>query len=165
MASEYSFDIGAEVDMNEMVNAHQFALKQIGNRYDFKGKTAEITLEKADKKIVFEGSEEYVVEAMIDIFQTQLAKRGVDLKALEKGNKDTSPKGDVRLSYTIRDSMSGDEAKEITKAVKNAKIKVNASIQGDKVRVTGKSKDDLQAVQKLVRELDLGCPITFSNYR
>ena len=165
MASEHSFDIVAEVDLNEFSNAHQFALKQIANRYDFKGKTCELDFKKGDKQIVAEGSDEYTVDAMMDIFTTQLAKRGVDLKAIEESGKADAPGGNVRKEFVIRDAMKGDESKQITKAIKASKIKVRAAVQGESIRVTGKSRDDLQAVQQLVKELDLPCPIRFTNYK
>lgn len=165
MASEHSFDITAEVDLVEMQNAHQLALKQIANRYDFKGRTTILELNREEKTVVAEGSDEYTVTAMMDIFTTCLAKRGVDLKALAETGKEVAPGGNVRRRYQIRDSLRQEDAKKITKAIKESKLKVQASIQGDAVRVKGTSRDILQDVQKLVRELGLECPVSFGNYR
>lgn len=165
MASEYSFDIVAEVDLTEIANAHQFAIKQIENRYDFKGKTAELEFSKGDKKVTVLGSDEYIVNAIMDIFSTQLAKREVDLRALEESSREDAPGGNVRKIFLIRDAMKQEECKKITKAIKDSKSKVRASIQGEAVRITGKSKDELQEIQRLVKGLDLECPIRFTNYR
>lgn len=166
MATEYSFDIVAEVDFTEIQNAHQTALKQIVNRYDFKGKTCTLELKKAEKEVISEGSDEYVVDAMMEIFTTALAKRGVDLRALEeKGAKEMAPGGNVRKKWTIRDSLNQEEAKKVTKAIKEGKYKVQASIQGDTVRVKSASKDVLQEVMAMVKTLELNAPVKFTNYR
>lgn len=165
MPTEYSFDIVAEVDMTEMQNAHQTALKQIANRYDFKGKTCTLEIKQKEKEVISEGSDEYVVNAMMEIFTTALAKRGVDLRALEEKATETAPGGNVRKKFAIRDSLNQEEAKKVTKAIKEGKYKVQASIQGDTVRVKGTSKDVLQEVQAAVKGLDLKAPVKFTNYR
>lgn len=165
MPTEYSFDIVAEVDMTEMQNAHQTALKQIVNRYDFKGKTCVLELKKEEKLVVSEGTDEYVVDAMMEIYNTVLAKRGVDLRALSPKGTEIAPGGNVRKKFEIRDSLSQDEAKKITKAIKEAKLKVQASIQGETVRVKGTSKDVLQEAQTLIKGLELAAPVKFTNYR
>jgi uncharacterized protein YajQ (UPF0234 family) len=165
MADEYSFDIVAEVDMTEMQNAHAIAMKQIGNRYDFKGKTCILDLNKTEKTVVAEGSDDYVVGAMMDLFTTALAKRGVDLRCLAEKAKEIAPGGNVRKRFAIRDTMEQEECKKITKAVKESKLKVRANIQGEMVRIFGKSKDDLQTAMQLVRGLSLECPVKFTNYK
>ncbi len=165
MASDHSFDIVAKVDLTEIDNAHQQALKEIGNRWDFKGKTAEIEWNKTDKKIIATASEKYVMDAMLDIFKTRLAKRGISSKSLDLKLEEPAQKGGIRWTYEIKQGIPSDKAKIITKMVKERKFKVQASIQGDEVRVSGKSLDDLQAVQQAVKELDLDLPISFQNYK
>ncbi|NUQ33939.1 MAG: YajQ family cyclic di-GMP-binding protein [Planctomycetaceae bacterium] len=163
--SESSFDIVAEVDLNEVQNAHQIALKQIGNRYDFKGKIAKLDFNKTEKTVVAHGTDDYVVGQMVDIFKEQLAKRNVSLKSLSETGKEASPSGGVTMKFTIRDTLKQEECKEITKALKASKFKAKASILGETVRVTGKSKDELQEVQEMVRGLNLQAPVKFTNYR
>lgn len=165
MAQDHSFDIVAKVDLTEIDNAHQQALKEIGNRWDFKGKTAELEWNKGEKKIIATGSEKYVLDAIMDIFRTRLAKRGVSAKALDLKSEEPAQKGGIRQTYEIKQGIPSDKAKLITKMVKERKFKVQASIQGDSVRVSGKQLDDLQAVQQAVRELDLDLPISFTNYK
>lgn len=165
MPQDHSFDIVAKVDLTEIDNAYQQALKEIGNRWDFKGKTAELEWNKGEKKIIATGSEKYVLDAMLDIFRTRLAKRGVSGKALELKTEEPATKGGIRATYEIRQGIPSEKAKIITKMVKERKFKVQASIQGDEVRVSGKQLDDLQAVQQAVRELDLDLPISFQNYK
>jgi cyclic-di-GMP-binding protein len=163
--AEYSFDIQATVELPEVDNAWQQALKEIGNRWDFKGKTAQLDWKRAEKQVVVTAQDRMVLEAILDIFHTRLAKRGVSVKALRLDKEEPASGGAIRQVYGLADGIPGDRAKEITKAIKASKLKVQASIQGDAVRVTGKNKDDLQSVQQLVRELDLPLPISFGNYR
>lgn len=163
--SEYSFDVTAQVDLVEVSNAHQMALRQIATRYDFKGKVAQLSVKKEEKQVIAEGTDDYIVGQMMEIFSTHLAKRGVDLKALEEKSVEQSPSGAIRKTFVLRDSMKSEETKEITKAIKNSKLKLRAVIQGDSVRIIGKSKDDLQAAQALIRGLNLEVPIRFTNYK
>lgn len=163
--ADNSFDIMATCDTNEVDNAHQQALKEIANRWDFKGKTAQLTWEKKERKITLLAADKTVLEAMLDIFRTKLAKRGVNLKALELKSEEPATGQGIRQIYMLLEGIPSDKAKLITKMVKDRKFKVQASIQGDVVRVSGKSKDELQAVMQAVREMDLPLPITFGNYR
>lgn len=165
MPSDHSFDIVAQVDLTEVDNAHQQALKEIGQRWDFKGKVAELEWNKGEKKVTATGSEKSVLDAMMDIFKTKLAKRGVSIKALELKSEEPAQKGGTRQNYEIKQGIPSDKAKLITKMVKEKKLKVQASIQGDTVRVSGKSLDELQAVQQAVREMNLDLPISFTNYK
>ena len=166
MPSEYSFDIVADIDLAEVENAVNNALKQIGNRYDFKGKLAKLVFTKKEKKLVAEGSNDYIIEQMESIFHTALAKRGVDLKAVQSRGEEAASGGGIRKTYAICDTMSTEHCKKVTKAVKQSRLKkVKASIQGESVRVASPSKDDLQAVQDLVRGLNLDCPVQFTNYK
>jgi len=165
MADEHSFDIVASVDLNEVQNAHQIALKQIATRYDFKGKTCKLDFNKGEKNVIAEGSDEYIVTQMMDIFSTALAKRSVDLKVLEEKSKEPSSGGGIRKTFVLRDTMKQEECKQITKAIKDSKLKVRATIQGEAVRVFGKSRDELQEVQALVRGLNMTVPLRFTNYK
>jgi len=165
MPSDHSFDIVSKVDLTEIDNAYQQAMKEIANRWDFKGKTAEIEWNKNDKKIIATASEKYVMDAMLDIFKTRLAKRGVSSKSLDLKLEEPAQKGGLRWTYEIKQGIPSDKAKIITKMVKEKKFKVQASIQGDEIRVSGKSLDDLQAVQQAVREMDLDFPVSFQNYK
>jgi uncharacterized protein YajQ (UPF0234 family) len=163
--ADSSFDIMASCDLNEIDNAWQQSLKEIANRWDFKGKAAQLTWEKSEKKITLLASDKTVLEAMLDIFHTKLAKRGVSLKALELKSEEPATGQGIRQIYGLIEGVPSDKAKLITKMVKERKFKVQASIQGDVVRVSGKSRDELQAVQQAVREMDLPLPISFGNYR
>ena len=165
MASTYSFDVVAIADLNEVGNAVQQSLREIGQRWDFKGKTATLEWDKGEKKITVTASDTMVQEALLDIFKTRLAKRGVNTKALELKTEETASGGALRQIYGLIEGIPADKAKVITKMIKQKKFKVQASIQGDSVRITGKSKDDLQAVQQAVTELELELPIDFTNYR
>jgi cyclic-di-GMP-binding protein len=165
MPSDHSFDIVSKVDLTEIDNAYQQAMKEIANRWDFRGKTAEIEWNKNDKKIIATASEKYVMDAMLDIFKTRLAKRGVSSKSLDLKLEEPAQKGGLRWTYEIKQGIPSEKAKIITKMVKERKFKVQASIQGDEIRVSGKSLDDLQAVQQAVREMDLDFPVSFQNYK
>lgn len=163
--ADSSFDIMATCDTNEVDNAHQQALKEIANRWDFKGKTAQLDWDKKEKKITLLATDKTVLDAMLDIFRTKLAKRGVNLKAMELKTEEPATGQGIRQTYTLIEGIPTEKAKQITKMVKEKKFKVQASIQGDVVRVSGKSRDELQAVQQAVREMDLPLPISFGNYR
>jgi cyclic-di-GMP-binding protein len=163
--AEHSFDITATVDANEVDNAHQQAIREIGQRWDFKGKTAEIEWVKGERKVTVTASDKMVLEAMLDIFKTKLSKRGVNVKGLELKSEEPASGGAIRQVYGLTDGIPADRAKQITKLIKEKKFKVQASIQGDSIRVTGKSRDELQAVQQAVQELELPLPIGFGNYK
>ncbi|MCG3182958.1 MAG: hypothetical protein ICCCNLDF_01040 [Planctomycetes bacterium] len=163
--ADSSMDIMASVDVHEIDNAWQQAVKEIGQRWDFKGKIAQLEWNKGEKKVTVTATDKMVQEAMLDIFKTKLAKRGINVKALELKTEEPASGGALRQIYTIIDGIPADKAKEITKMIKAAKFKVQASIQGDVIRVSGKSRDELQAVQQAVREMDLPLPISFGNYK
>ncbi len=166
MAQEYSFDVVAEVDFADFQDAHNIALKQIRNRYDLKGKVCELEFRKAEKELILKGSDDYTIEAMLDIFHTQLSKRGINLKVLEERKQEEAPGGNVRKTFALRDSLKPEECKTITKALKASSLKkVRATIQGECVRLSANSKDSLQDAQKMIQELNLQCPIKFTNYK
>ena len=163
--ADNSMDIMASVDVHEIDNAWQQATREIGQRWDFKGKTAELEWNKGEKKVTVTAGDKMVLDAMLDIFKTKLAKRGINTKALELKAEENASGNAIRQIYTIIDGIPADRAKEITKMIKAAKYKVQASIQGDVIRVTGKSRDILQEVQQAVKEMDLPLPISFGNYK
>jgi uncharacterized protein YajQ (UPF0234 family) len=163
--ADSSMDIMATVDVHEIDNAWQQSMKEIGQRWDFRGKTAEIEWNKGEKKVTATASDRGVLDAMLDIFKTKLSKRGINVKALELKTEEPAAGGAIRQHYVVIDGIPSDKAKLITKMVKEKKFKVQASIQGDVIRVTGKSRDELQAVQEAVREMDLPLPISFGNYK
>lgn len=166
MASEYSFDISAEVDFSEVQNAFNTVSKQIANRYDFKGKLATLEFKRSEKSVIIEGADDYVADQILMLFRQNLAKRGVDLNALDEVSKEPASGGGIRKKYTLKDTLSKDECKSIIKAIKEAKIKkVKATNMGETVRISSASKDELQNVQVMIKDLKLNCPLTFSNYR
>ena len=163
MAQEFSFDIVSKTDMQEVSNAIQQAQKELAQRFDFKGSKSSIEL--AEGEIVLASDDEGKLRSVKDIVQTKLVKRKVSLKALDYGKVEPAAGGTVRQHVKIVQGIESEKAKTIVKAIKDAKLKVQASIQSDQVRVTGRSKDDLQRAIALVREMDLGIPLQFTNYR
>jgi len=165
MAKDHYFDITAKLDMMEMKNAIIMAQKEIKTRFDFKGVVADITLNEAGKVVSLSSSSEDKIDALKDILISKLIKRGIAGKSLEEVKTEAISGGNRKIIYKIVDSIEKDEAKEIVKAIKALKLKVTSSIQGDEVRVTGKKLDDLQAVMKEVKTLDLKAPLVFGNFK
>jgi uncharacterized protein YajQ (UPF0234 family) len=163
MAAENSFDIVCKVDMQEVTNAVDQTRREVDTRYDLKGSKNEIKLEKTE--LVITSADEMKMKAVVDILQSKLHKRGVPLKALTYGEVEAAAGSTFRQKIGLQQGIPIDKAKEIVRLIKDAKIKVQASIQEDQVRVTGKSKDDLQRVMALLREKELGIALQFSNYR
>jgi len=161
--SEPSFDVVSQVNLPEVSNAVAQAQKEIVQRFDLKGTAAGLSL--AGTELTLTANDEFGLKAVNDILQNKLVKRNVPLKALSYGAIEPAAKGTVRQVVTIQQGIAAEKAKEIVKAIKDAKLKVQAAIQGDQVRVTGKKKDDLQAVMALLRGMDLGVPLQFTNYR
>ena len=164
MASECSFDVVCKVDLDEVKNAVSQAMKEIGQRYDFKGSVSKIEL-KDDKILVLTSDDEVKLKAVIDVLQTKLHKRGVSIRSMEYGKVQPATKGTVRQEITINQGIPVEKAKGLIKAIKDSKIKVQASIQGDQLRVSGKSRDDLQEVIALFKKDDQGLDLQFTNYR
>lgn len=158
-----SFDIVSKVDMQEIDNAVNQALKEILQRYDFKGTHNEIKLE--NDAIVLVGADDYKLDAVIDVLKGKLVKRKVSPKCLDYGKKEPASGGAVRQRVAIVQGISKDKGKEIVKRIKNSKLKVQAQIMDDQVRVSGKKIDDLQAVIKLLKGEDLGVELQFVNMR
>jgi uncharacterized protein YajQ (UPF0234 family) len=163
MAAENSFDIVCKIDMQEVTNALDQARREIDTRYDLKGTKNEVALEKTD--IALSAVDDMKLKAVVDIVQSKLHKRGVPLKALTYGKVETGSGGVLRQKIGLQQGIPIDKAKEIVRLIKDSKIKVQASIQEDQVRVSGKSLDDLQRVMGLVREKDLGIAVQFTNRR
>lgn len=163
MAAENSFDIVSKIDMSEVTNAITQALKEISQRFDFKGSKSNITQEKDDLVIV--SDDEYKLKSVIDILQAKLVKRGVPIKNLSYGKIEAALSGTVRQKLTLQQGIPTDKAKEIVKAIKDSKMKVQASIQSDQVRVTGKDRDALQSVIQMLKGQDFKIELQFTNYR
>ncbi len=165
MAKEHSFDITAQIDKQELKNALEQAKKEITNRYDFRGLTAEIDYNENAKAIFLTASSDNKADAMFDILLTKAIKRGLSPKALKEVKRESVSGGNIKLTVSINDTISKDEAKKIVKLIKDLKLKVQASIRGDEVRVVGKSIDDLQTAIKTIKEQDLDIPLNFVNMK
>ncbi len=163
MAQQNSFDIVSEVDRAEMTNAINQTIKEVRQRFDFKGSTANVALEANELTLTAE--DETKLRNMNDIFQQKLVRRGVPLKALSYGTVDPAGGGTVRQKVQIQQGIPQEKAKEVVKFIKDSKAKVQASIQGDVVRVSGKDRDTLQGVIASLKSKDFGIDMQFSNYR
>jgi uncharacterized protein YajQ (UPF0234 family) len=163
MAAENSFDIVCKIDMQEVTNAVDQARREIDTRYDLKGTKNEITLDKTD--LVITAADDMKLKAVVDIAQSKLHKRGVPLKALSYGKVEEAAGGMLRQKIGLQQGIPIEKAREIVRLIKDTKIKVQASIHEDKVRVTGKNRDDLQKIIALFKEKDLGIALQFDNYR
>ena len=158
-----SFDIVSEVNSMEVENAVNMANKELTNRFDLKGSRAEIKLEKHEIKLSAE--DEFKIRALVDIVIPKLAKRGIDLKNVEKCDPDISPLGHVRQVIRVKQGIETDVAKQITCLIRDLKLKVTSQIQDQQVRVQGKNRDDLQKVMAAVRSKDLPVAVQFKNLR
>src|ERR1051325_9396955 len=164
MASENSFDIVSKVDLQEVSNAIQNALKEIHTRFDLKDSKSDIQLE-GKEAMVLSSADEYKLKAVTDILQSKLVKRGVPIKALSYGTVEPAAGSSVRQKVTMQQGIPIEKAREIVKAIKDSKKKVQASIQGDFVRVAGRDRDTLQDVIQFLRGSDFGIDMQFTNYR
>jgi uncharacterized protein YajQ (UPF0234 family) len=163
MAADNSFDIVCKVDMQEVTNALDQTRREVDTRYDLKGSKNEIVLEKTD--IVLTSADEMKLKAVVDIIQSKLHKRGVPLKALTYGKVEPAAGSTFRQRIGLQQGIPIDKAREIVRLIKDTKLKVQAAIQEDQVRVSGKNKDDLQKIIALLREKELGIALQFVNYR
>ncbi len=161
--AENSFDIVCKIDMQEVRNALDQARREIETRYDLKGTKNEITQEEAE--IIVLAADDMKLRAVVDILQSRLHRRGVPLKALTLGRVETASGGTLRQRIALQQGIPQDKAKEIVRLIKDSKLRVQAAIQEDQVRVSGKNRDDLQTVIAMLREKDLGIALQFVNYR
>jgi uncharacterized protein YajQ (UPF0234 family) len=163
MSKESSFDIVSKVEMPEVINAVNLALKEIQNRYDFKGSKSDISLEK--EELVLVSDDEYKLGQLKDVLITKLIKRGVPIKNIEYGKIEKASGGTVRQRASLKQGIDKDNAKKINNIIKDLKLKVKSQVQDDQIRVTGKNRDDLQAVIAAIRQADLPIDVQFINYR
>ncbi len=157
-----SFDVVSEVDMQEVRNAVDQATRELSTRFDFKGVDA--AFELADEQIRLAAQEEFQLEQMLAILKDKLIRRDVDVRALDPGKVEASGK-QKRQSFSLKQGIERDDAKKITKLIKDSKLKVQSQVQGDQVRVTGKKRDDLQEVMALLKKAELEIPLSFKNFR
>jgi cyclic-di-GMP-binding protein len=161
--AESSFDVVSSVDLQEVKNAIAQATKELVTRYDLKGTGSDVTLQ--GEGLLLTSSDEFKLKAVRDVLEGRLVKRNVPLKALTYEKIEQALGGTVRQAVSLQKGIPTDKAREIVKAVKESKIKVQASIQADQVRVTGKNRDDLQAVIQMLKGRDFGIDMQFTNYR
>jgi len=162
---ENSFDIVSVIEMPEVVNAINQASKEIITRYDLKDSKSEIVLNEKDKKITLASKDEFKLKAVVEILEGKLVKRKVPLKGLQYGELQQAAGSSVRQEITLQQGIPIEKSREIVKAIKDSKKKVQASIQGDMVRVTGKDRDILQEIMAMLRGQDFGIDMQFTNYR
>jgi len=158
-----SFDIVSKVDMQEVDNAVNQAIKEIAQRYDFKGSKSEISMEKEAVKVL--ADDDFKLKAVIDVLQSKFHKRNISIKALQYGKVEPASGGMVRQLITVQQGISKEKGKEIIAIIKESKLKVQAQIQEDQVRVTGKNRDDLQNAIQLLKGKDLDIEMQFVNFR
>lgn len=158
-----SFDIVSKVDMQEVDNAVNQTVKEIGQRYDFKGSKCEVTLEKEAIKLL--ADDDFRLKAVVDILQSKCIKRGLSPKALQYGKAEPASGSMIRQLVTIQQGISKEKGKEIITQIKETKLKVQGQIQDDQVRVTGKNIDDLQEIIRLLKSKDLSIDLQFINFR
>lgn len=163
MANENSFDVVSNVDLQEVRNAVSQADKEIVNRYDLK--KAAVSLKLEGEEIVLEAADEYSLNQALEVLKTKMVRREVQLKSLRYGKVEPASGGRARQKITLQQGIPTETAKKLVAEIKQRKLKVQAAIQGDTVRVSGKNRDDLQTVIAALKSLDLDVPLTFTNYR
>jgi uncharacterized protein YajQ (UPF0234 family) len=163
MAAENSFDIVSNVDLQEVRNAVNQAEKEIATRYDLKKAAADLRLD--GEEISLEAADDFSLNQALEVLKTKLVKRNVNLKSLRYGKVEPASGGRARQKITLQQGIPQETAKKLVAEIKTKKLKVQAAIQGDTVRVTGKNRDDLQAVIATLKAMDLDVPLTFTNYR
>ena len=165
MAQEHSVDIVSKVNLQELRNAVQQAQKEIGTRFDFRGTSAGLTFEEAPPVLKVTADHHAQLRSVVDVLETKLAKRGVPPKAFAWGTPEQLPSGHMKQQAQLQQGLSTDQARDITKTIKDLGLKVQPRIYGDSVRVSGKQIDDLQAVIQALKAKDFGVPIQAENYR
>jgi len=164
MAQDFSFDIVSKIDLQELDNAINMSMKEISQRFDFKGSVSDIKNEE-NKKLVVVSDDEFKLKNVIDILQGKLVKRGISLKFLDYGKVESSLGGSVKQDITLKQGILQEKAKQINALIKDKKLKVQPQIQGDQIRVSSKSKDELQTVMQMLRAANLDIELQFVNYR
>jgi uncharacterized protein YajQ (UPF0234 family) len=165
MAKDNSFDVVSEVDLQEVDNAYQQTLKELVNRYDLKDSGAKIEFSKADKNFTLHAPSDFVGKQVIDVLNTKLVRRNIDLKAISWGNAEMASGGTVRITGTIVMGIEMELAKKINKEIRDQKFKVKVQIEGEKLRVSAPVRDELQNVIAFLKQQDYGIPLQFTNYR
>jgi uncharacterized protein YajQ (UPF0234 family) len=165
MAQENTFDVVSKVDLQEVQNAVQQASKEIVTRFDFRGSKSKIEWNEKELALTLTSDDDHKLKSVVDILETKLVKRGVAVKSLDFQKVEPAAGSTVRQIVKIQQGIPIEKGKAIVKAIKDSKIRVQASIQSDQVRVAGKSRDDLQSVITLLRGEDFGLPLQFLNYR
>ncbi len=160
-----SFDVVSKIELPEVSNAIQQALKEIHNRYDLKDSKSSIELNEKDHKVVLASADEYKLKAVIEVLEGKLVKRKVPLKGLTYGTIIPSAGSSVKQEISLQQGIPIEKSREIVRKIKDSKLKVQAAIQGDLVRVSGRDRDTLQSVIKLLRDSDFGIDMQFTNYR
>jgi len=163
--ANFSFEIVSEVDLQEMDNAVNQALKELSQRYDFKDSKASITFDRKEKKLVLVADDEFKLRALTDMLVTRMAKRNIPLKSLKFDEPEKAFEGYLRQNVSIRMGLDRENAKELTNIIKKLGLKVQTQIEGEKVKVSSPKKDDLQAVILHLRGVDFPVPLNFCNYR
>jgi len=165
MAKEHSFDISAKIDMQDFKNAINLVDREVSNRYDFKGTTYEVNFKEKEKVLVLIASSDNKLDALKDIVITKFLKQGLSSKVLDELRVEDSSGGNRKATFKVVDYIETKEAKKITADIKKMKLKVQANIEGDTIRVKGAKLDDLQKVMKMVREGEWDAPLVFENMR
>jgi len=165
MASDSSFDIVSKIDTHELDNAINQAQKELSQRYDLKGTNSKIEFNKTEMELKLESADEFTLKTVVDILQSKMIKRGISIKALNFDKVEPASQKTVRQKVTFTQGISKEISKKITKHIKDMKLKVQVQVQGEEVRVSGKSRDDLQEVISSLKALDLDVPLQFENYR
>ena len=163
--ADNSFDIVSKIELTEVNNAIQQTMKEVLTRFDLKGSKSEIALNEKDHKLTLQSADEFKLKAVTELLQQKLAKRGVPLKGLTYGPVQPAAGGTVRQEVTLQQGIPIEKAREIVKIIKDSKKKVQASIQGDTVRIAGKDRDTLQEIIALLKQHDFGIDMQFTNYR
>jgi uncharacterized protein YajQ (UPF0234 family) len=165
MASEFSFDVVSKVEYTVVDEAIAIAMKEVVNRYDFKDSKSEINFDKKANSILLQSSDDYKVKALYEVLMMKVSKRGLPVKNFEAQKVESALGGTAKMAVKVQQGIPQDKAKEIVRAIKDAKLKANVSIQADTLRVTSKSKDELQSVMSLLRGGDYGITLQFDNFR
>jgi uncharacterized protein YajQ (UPF0234 family) len=165
MATNHSFDIVSEIDFQEVDNAINQTIKEVQQRYDLKDSHTEIELNKKEKQISINTKDDYSRKQTVDIMQTKFIKRGISIKALKYKEPEPAAGGRLKQIIDLQSGISKENAKIVTKLIKESKLKVNAQIQDEQIRVTAAKIDDLQSIIKLMKEAELNFPVQFTNYK